>query len=396
MASLDQNPDGKKLRLAVITTSRADFGIYQPILQQLRKSGSLSFGLIVTGMHMSPAFGLTVDEVRRSGFEIWAAESSLLDGDDALSISTSSGQTTAVVARALASCRPDWVMVLGDRFEMMGATLAAYIFGASIIHLHGGEETTGSYDNGFRNAISKLSHLHFVATPGAARRLMQMGEAPDRVICSGAPAIDAMVRNPMPSREEFIGRVGLKNEPYLLVTFHAETLASYKIETGIESLWQALSETGFQVLITAANADTNGRKINEILSARSRVSERFVFVGSLGHEFYAAAMKYAVAMIGNSSSGIIEAAHFKLPVVNIGDRQKGRERSGNVIDCAWDIISVRSAIQVALSENFRMSISELVNVYGVGNAAPRIVAEIEKVKRPRDLLTKPFHLIGEC
>jgi UDP-hydrolysing UDP-N-acetyl-D-glucosamine 2-epimerase len=386
----------ERLRLAVITTSRADFGIYQPVLEQLSESRKLLFGLIVSGTHLAPEFGLTVEEIRASLFPIWAEAPCLQPTDEAEGVARSCGLAVKAIARALAECKPDMVMVLGDRYEMMGAALAAHIMTIPIAHVHGGEETVGSYDNGFRHAISKLSQLHFPATRLAERRLVQMGEAPERVVCCGAPALDSFAHEPAASREELLDHTGLKDAPFLLVAYHPETLALDKLDAAVDDLWLALQETGLQLLVTAANADTLGRKLNRILEESCVATDKAVFVRSLGHRLWAAAMRHAETMVGNSSSGIIEAAHFGLPVVNVGGRQQGRERSGNVIDCAADLAGIRAALQRARSRAFRESLVGLKNVYGAGQAAPCIRRALEAIGSPRDLLQKPFHMIEAC
>ena len=384
-----------RIRIAVVTTSRADFGIYQPVLRELTASSKLSVGLVVSGMHLSAQFGMTVNEVRESGYQIWAEVPCLSEGDQAEGIAASCGAALQAVANALSRSKPDMVLVLGDRYEMIAAALAASIMNIPLVHIHGGEETTGAYDNAFRHAISKLSHLHFPATPLAARRLLQMGEAADRVTCCGAPAIDALKAVEVVPRPDFLRATGLRDAPFLLVTYHPETLALDAVEDAFDNLWRALDASGSQFLVTAANADTKGRKINAMIAKRSRGHGRAVFVQSLGHRLYATGMRYAEAMIGNSSSGIIEAAHFSLPVVNIGDRQKGRERSSNVIDCAADLESIDAALRRARSMEFRASLAGLKNVYGDGAAAKCIRQMLERVHVPRDLLVKPFHLTGQ-
>jgi UDP-hydrolysing UDP-N-acetyl-D-glucosamine 2-epimerase len=384
------------LRLAVLTTSRADFGIYRPVLQEVAESAELSVGLIVSGSHLAPEFGFTVEEVRASHFPIWAEAPCLEPGDEAEGIARSCGLAVQAIAHALVESMPDMVMVLGDRYEMMGAALAAHIMTIPIAHIHGGEETLGSYDNGFRHAISKLSQLHFPATQLAARRLVQMGEAPERVVCCGAPALDSLVHVPAASRQELLDHTGLKDAPFLLVAYHPETLALDKLDAAVRDLLLALQETGLQLLVTAANADTLGRKLNRILEESCATSDKAVFVRSLGHRLWAAAMRHAEAMVGNSSSGIIEAAHFGLPVVNVGGRQQGRERSGNVIDCAADLACIRTALVRARSREFRASLVGLKNVYGAGQAAPCIRRALEAIGSPRDLLKKPFHMIEAC
>jgi UDP-hydrolysing UDP-N-acetyl-D-glucosamine 2-epimerase len=384
-----------RLRIAVVTTSRADFGIYRPVVAQLARSSALSAGLVVSGSHLSSDFGMTVNEVRESGFEVWAEAPCTAEGDAPQDIARSCGLAVERVGKALSEVAPDFVLVLGDRYEMIAAALAASIVNIPLAHIHGGEETTGAYDNAFRHAISKLSHVHFPATPMAAQRLLQMGEPPDRVICCGAPALDALRALELADRQELIHRTGLQDAPFLLVTYHPETLALDAVERSFDNVWRALEASGLQFLITASNADTKGRRINAMIVERSRSNDRASFVQSLGHRLYASAMCYAEAMVGNSSSGIIEAAYFNLPVVNIGNRQGGRERSVNVIDCTADFDSIGAALTQARSKAFRASLVGMKNVYGEGQAGVCIRRTLEEIGAARNLLVKTFRMLPQ-
>lgn len=386
--------NGEFMRLAVVTTSRADFGIYRPVLKQLAASERISAGLVVSGMHLANDFGMTINEVRRSGFDIWAEAAFPIATDNPEDIALSCGQAVEAIGRALSACTPDMVMVLGDRYEMMAGALAASLLTLPIAHIHGGDETTGAFDNALRHAITKLSHLHFTATPLSEQRVLQMGESREHVFCCGAPSIDNLVKAELLGRNDFLRRLGMSDAPYLLATFHSETLSLDHTFSTFDNMWEALVSTGLQFLITATNADTYGLKLNRLIAERSTKERQAVYVDSLGTDIYPSAMRYARAMVGNSSSGIIEAAYFRLPVVNIGGRQGGRERASNVIDTSGDLAGIKDALATALSERFVESLRDIVNPYGHGTAGIAIRKALEEIRSPKALLVKKFVLMG--
>ena len=387
-------PQNTKWRVAVLTTSRADFSIYQPALRALEAHPDINPMLIVTGMHMSKDFGYTFTEVQKSGWPIAASFECLSEGDTAKDIGISMGQATQGMAKALAEVKPDMLIVLGDRFEMAAAALAAVPRGLPICHLHGGEETEGAMDNVLRHMLTKLSHLHCCATELAASRIRQMGEAPDRVIVSGAPAIDNIAAVPRMSRAELANKFDLPEAgDFALITYHPVTLDLTATDTEIEALFAVIKETGIQCVFTAANADTAGRALNAKIEKFVATTEGQMLIGHMGAKGYYSAMEHAAMMIGNSSSGILEAASFGLPVINIGDRQKGREISPNVIQAAGTVEALQSAITQAQSVDFKAQCAAKKNVYGSGHAADKIVnavaAFLEKGTGPR----KAFHQV---
>jgi UDP-hydrolysing UDP-N-acetyl-D-glucosamine 2-epimerase len=295
-------------------------------------------------------------------------------------------------ARAYAELKPDCLLVLGDRFEMFSAVAAAVPFRIPVAHLHGGELTEGAIDNQFRHAISKLSHLHFVATKRSRGRLLQMGEQPQRVIISGAPGLDNVSTVPRVTRPQLMERVGLPaEEPFLLVTFHPETLGTQPVVQDLGEVLAALQECGLAVVFTYPNVDTGRGKIVSMLKAATRTNPRFRLVDNLGTSLYFSAMEYAAAMVGNSSSGIIEAASFKLPVVNVGGRQAGRERGSNVVDVPCTRRAIRAGISQVLSPEFQLKLKRCRNLYGTGKAACKIVEVLESVSLNAALLQKRFY-----
>jgi len=380
--------------IVVLTTSRADFSIYQPVLRVLDAHCNINVSLLVTGMHMSEDFGYTYAEVEKSGWTIAASFECLAEGDTAKDIGQSMGQATQGAAKALANINADLLIVLGDRFEMAAAALAAIPRSLPICHLHGGEETEGAMDNVLRHMLTKLSHLHCCATELAASRIRQMGEVPDRIIVSGAPALDNIAAVPRLSRAELVTQFGLPaNGDFALITYHPVTLDLAATDAEIEALFGVIKETGISCVFTAANADTAGRALNAKIEKFVSETKGQMLIGHMGAKGYYSAMEEAAMMIGNSSSGILEAASFGLPVVNIGDRQKGREISPNVIQARGTMQGLKDAIIKAQSKDFKTLCARRENVYGDGKAADKILGAVvdflESGRGPR----KAFHKV---
>lgn len=381
--------------IGVVTSSRADYGIYRPLLQAIIADPELDLALYVTGMHLAPEHGLTVTAIEADGFAIAERIEGLLADDSDAGIAQSMGLTTLGFARAFARSRPDLLLVLGDRFEMHAAALAALPFNLPMAHIHGGELTAGAIDDALRHSLTKLSHLHFVATEAYAARVRQLGEEPWRVVVSGAPGLDALAGFVPLAASELERRIGLPLAPApLLVTFHPVTLAPGQGEEQVNELLAALDQSGLPVVFTAPNADAGGRRIAGMLAeyVASRANTRLVT--SLGSAGYFSLMARAAAMVGNSSSGLIEAPSFALPVVNIGDRQEGRVRAANVLDVGYDRQAIAAAIARATSPGFRQSLTGLANPYGGGRASERILEVLKTVAIDAGLLKKRFCDLG--
>ena len=373
MAAAEKSP----WNVAVLTTSRADFSIYQSVLRGIEAHPDLSPSLIATGMHMSEAFGYTFAEVEKSGWPIAASFDCLAEGDSTKDIGLGMGHATLGMAEALDRIDADILVVLGDRFEMAAAALAAVPRGLPICHLHGGEETEGAMDNVLRHLLTKISHLHCCATELAASRIRQMGEPADRVIVSGAPALDNIAAVPRLSRAELSEQFGLpKSGDFALITYHPVTLDLEATDKEISALFETIKHTGIHCVFTAANADTAGRALNAKIEKFVADMDGQMLIGHMGAKGYYSAMEHAAMMIGNSSSGILEAASFGLPVVNIGDRQKGREISPNLIQTDGTVESLKAALEKAQDPAFRALCENRLNVYGDGDAANKIAASI--------------------
>lgn len=377
--------------IGVVTSSRADYGIYRPLLQAIAADPELDLTLYVTGMHLAPEHGLTVTAIEADGFAIAARVEGLLADDSACGIAQSMGLTTLGFARAFARSRPDLLLVLGDRFEMHAAALAALPFNLPMAHIHGGELTAGAIDDALRHSLTKLSHLHFVATEVYAARVRQLGEEPWRVVVSGAPGLDALAGFVPLAPVELELRIGLPLDPApLLVTFHPLTLWPGQVEEQVGELLAALDQSGLPVVFTAPNADSGGRRIAAMLANYVATRANTRLVTSLGSAGYFSLMGRAAAMVGNSSSGLIEAPSFALPVVNIGDRQEGRVRGVNVLDVGHGREEIAAAIARAIAPAFRQSLIGRPNPYGDGQACGRILELLKSVALDARLLKKRF------
>lgn len=378
--------------IAVVTVGRSDFGIYLPVLNALQAEPALRTHLIVSGGHLSPAYGMTVEEIVRHGFAVGDRVETLLAGDTPEAVARSIGLGVLSFPPVYQRVRPDLLLVLGDRYDMFAAAVAAVPMRIPIAHLHGGEVTVGAFDEAFRHSMTKCSHLHFASTAEHARRLVQMGEEPWRVTVSGAPALDHLKQIPILSDGELEARVGMRLESApLLVTFHPTTLVPDQCDFQIDELLTALADRPEPIVATKPNADPGGLRIIEKLRTFAQSRPHVAVVDSLGVQAYFSLMRRAAAMVGNSSSGIIEAASFGLPVVNIGLRQAGRPRSANVIDVGHSREEIAAGLRRAASPTFRSSLNGLVNIYGTGDAARRIVDRLKSVALDERLLLKRFH-----
>jgi UDP-hydrolysing UDP-N-acetyl-D-glucosamine 2-epimerase len=378
--------------VGIVTTSRSDYGFYLPVLRRIQAEPALALQLLVTGMHLSPRFGMTVKVIEADGFEIAERVRMLSNSDDPSAIAKSMARGTSGFAQLFARSRPDILVVLGDRFEMHAAALAALPFRIPVAHIHGGELTEGALDDALRHSMTKLSHLHFAATQEYGRRLVQMGEEPWRVTVSGAPSLDNLASVKRLTAAELESRFGLRITPdTLLVTFHPATLEYEDAGRQAGELLAALRSSGRPVVFTMPNADTGGRVIREHIKRFIREEPSAQAVESLGTEGYFSALALCAAMVGNSSSGLLEAPSFGLPVVNVGIRQSGRTRGENVVDVGTGREEIAKGIRRATDPAFRKSLQGLANPYGDGKASHRIVAKLAEVPLSGRLLRKRFH-----
>lgn len=378
-------------KIGVITGSRAEYGLLRWVMQGIKEDSGLTLQVIATGMHLSPEFGLTYREIEQDGFRIDRKVESLLSSDTAPGITKSIGIGMIGFADALDELQPDLLVMLGDRFELLPAATAALVARIPIAHIHGGETTEGSFDEAIRHSITKMSHLHFVAAEEYRRRVIQLGEAPERVFMVGGVGIDNIHRLPLLGRtalEEAIGfTFGSKN---LLVTFHPVTLEHATAAGQMQELLKALAELpDANIIFTSPNADTDGRALIPMIQNFVAQHRNSVVFKSLGQLRYLSCLQYVDAVIGNSSSGLLEAPTFKKGTINIGSRQAGRLKACSVIDCEPDRAAITAALKKLYSAEFQRSLADVQNPYGEGGASTKIVEQLGRVSL-EGLIKKTF------
>lgn len=375
------------LKLCVVTGSRAEYGLLLPLMKEIKSNASWRLQVIATGMHLSPEFGLTFRQIEEDGFNIDEKVEMLLSGDTNKSIISSTGLGMIGMASAFERLQPDWIILLGDRFETFAAASAAHLAKIPVMHLHGGEITEGSTDDAMRHAITKMSYLHFTSTPGYRKRVIQLGEHPARVFHVGAIGLDNLKSLKLLSKNELEKALSFDGiNLAVLVTFHPATLDAGSPEKQMQSLLQALDEfPEIKIIFTMPNADANGRVIIKLIEDYVQQNRRrSIAFTSLGQLKYLSLLKYVKAVAGNSSSGIIEAPAFGIPTVNVGSRQDGRIKPGSVIDAAPNKAAVVKALRKAFSPEFAAHCKKVKNPYGNGTATAQISKVIKKTGKITD------------
>lgn len=380
-------------KICVVTGSRAEYGLLYWLMKEIQVDADLELQLVVTGMHLSPEFGLTWKQIEQDGFTIQRKVEMLLSSDTPTGIAKSIGLGVIGFADALDALQPDVLLVLGDRFEIFAACQAAMAHRIPIAHIHGGEITEGAVDDAIRHAISKMAHLHFTATEPYRRRVIQLGEQPRHVFNVGAPGLDNIAGLQLLDKAQLEQAIGFKlGKRNLLVTFHPVTLENATASTQFEQLLQALDRfDDCHIIFTLPNADTDGRAIIGMIEQyRQRYPERVASFVSLGTLRYLSALQFMAAVVGNSSSGIIEAPAFNIGTINIGDRQKGRLCGDSVIHCEPEADAIEWALNRLFSEQFQASLQNVENPYGDCGASAKIKAVLKT--QPLDgLLKKSFY-----
>jgi len=362
------------------------------VIDGIANSNSLELQLCVTGMHLSPDFGLTYLEIEKDGYQIDSKVEMLVSADTPSGITKSMGLGLIGFADELERLKPDLLILLGDRYEIMTAAMAATLARIPIAHLHGGELTQGAFDEAIRHSLTKMSHIHFVAVEEYRDRVIQLGESPGKVHCVGGLGIDNINRIKLLAREELEDAIGLKlGSKNLLVTFHPVTLDEDSAWVQMQELLEALRSLGdTRLIFTMPNADTGNKKIAALIKEFVADHAGAVAFPSLGQLRYLSCMQHVDAVVGNSSSGLLEAPSFKKATINIGDRQKGRVQAESVIDCAADKDSIRSAIEEIYSPFFQKKLAKVKNPYDKGGASDLIVTTIEQIDLS-DIIKKQFH-----
>lgn len=369
-------------KVAVFTGTRAEYGLLYWLLKDLDTDIECDLQVIVSGSHLSPEFGNTVDVIKKDGFEVQGSVEMLLSSDSSVGVVKGMGVGLIGYADTLARLQPDMIVILGDRFEAFAAAQAAMLMRIPVVHLHGGEITEGAYDDAIRHAITKLSYLHCTSTEDYRRRVIQLGESPERVYNVGAIGLDHLKRSRLMSLNELALSLNFAlASPYFLVTYHPVTLANENPEESFNNLKNGLNEfPNHQVIITYPNADDGGRKIIPLIEEYAAENPgRVLAIKSLGQVRYLSAVKYAESVIGNSSSGIIEVPSFCVPTVDIGERQKGRLAAESVIHCETDKNSIVSAIKKAEILKSRSDYSVFNNPYGDGDTSSKVLELVKSV-----------------
>ncbi|MCU8006134.1 UDP-N-acetylglucosamine 2-epimerase [Shewanella sp. SM87] len=363
-------------KIAVFTGTRADYGLLYWLLKDIQENATLTLQLIVSGSHLSPEFGNTFEQIERDGFSIDEKVEILLSSNSAVGTAKSVGLGIIGYAEALDRLKPDVLVILGDRSEALAIAQTAAILKIPLLHIHGGEITEGAYDDAFRHAITKLSHIHCTATETYKQRVIQMGEMPNRVYNVGAIGLDHMYRSTLMTTEQLSSDLNFDlNHPYFLATYHPVTLANEPAIETFNALRTSLEQfPQHNVIVTYPNADNGSREIISLIQDYAQQSKgKVLAMASLGQVRYLSCVKYATAVIGNSSSGIIEVPSFNVPTVNIGARQQGRLAAQSVIHCQPDSLSITTAINKAILLLPQLQLTPVTNPYGQGKASQFIV-----------------------
>ena len=362
-------------KICVVTGTRAEYGLFYPILKKIQESKNLQLQLIATTAHLSSEFGLTYKQIEEEFF-LDDKIDNLFSLETKSSVAKSTGLATMLLADSFEKLNPDIVLLLGDRFETHAAATTALLMSIPIAHIHGGEITEGAIDEQIRHSITKMSYLHFCSTETYCQRVIQMGEDPLRVFNTGAPGIDNILNFKLLSKTKLEKQIDWKfSDKTALFTYHPETLLNNDLVSDLNEILRVLEESSLSVLFTYSNADTGGKIINKNLEIFCKKNpKRFKLFKNLGNLKYLSAMSHVNLLIGNSSSGIIESASFGKPTINIGNRQAGRMKGNNVIDSS--IKDLNKSIKLALSLNFKKQCRDIKNIYGIGEASIKIVKEL--------------------
>ena len=369
-----------KKKICVVTGTRAEYGILKPLLRKVKEDNELELQLVVTGMHLSPEFGLTYKQIEEDNFRISEKVEILLSSDTPIGISKSMGLAMISFSEVFDRLKPDLLVLLGDRYEMLSGASSAMVARIPIAHIHGGETTEGAIDEAIRHSVTKMSYLHFTSTEEYRKRVIQLGENPNRVFNVGAMGVEEILNTNLLSKEELEKELDFKiDSKTALVTFHPVTLEENTSEEQFQNILDALDNfKDLKVIFTKANSDTDGRIINKMIDEYviKNKGKAKAFT-SLGQLKYYSTIKYTDFVLGNSSSGILEVPTFKKPTINIGDRQKGRIQAFSIINSKPNLKEIVNSIDKALSEDFNVIIQNIVNPYGNGDTSRKIMKHIK-------------------
>lgn len=384
-------------KICIVTGARAEYGLLYWLMKEIGADADLHLQVVVTGMHLSPEFGLTYQQIEADGFAIDAKVEMLLSSDTPVGIAKSMGLGVIGFADALDRLKPDILVLLGDRFEILAAAQVAMASRIPIAHIHGGETTEGLIDEAIRHAVSKMSHLHFTAAEPYRKRVIQLGESPDRVFNTGAIGLDNLIGLSLLNRSELETELDFKlsSAPLILCTYHPVTLNEDDAGCALRELFNALDRLpDAKVVFTKGNADAGGRVINQMIDDyAAKNSGRVAAFTSLGQVRYLSLLREVDLVLGNSSSGIIEAPMVRIPTVNIGDRQRGRLKAPSIIDCKESADAIAVAIEKALSPDFQKIVAEGKTFYGEGGGS-KLIKHVLKTTSLEGILLKRFHDLG--
>ena len=385
-------------KICIITGSRAEYGLLRWVMQGILDDPELDLLIVATGMHLSPEFGLTYKVIESDGFIINRKVEMLTSSDSSIGIAKSIGLGMIGFADTLNELKPDLIVVLGDRFEIFSAVSAALVAKIPVAHLHGGEATEGLIDEGIRHSITKMSHLHFVAAEAYRQRVIQLGENPDNVFLVGGLGVDSIKRLKLLNREEIEASLDFKfSQKNLLITFHPVTLEKSSAENQMGQLLAALADLkDTKLIFTLPNADTDGRVLIKMVQDFVELHNNAKAYTSLGQLSYLSCLSQVDAVVGNSSSGLLEAPSFKKGTINIGDRQRGRLQAESVINCEPMRVSIKSAFEKLYSREFQDQLRAVVNPYGDGGASDKIISLIKTVSIDEIIKKRFFDLTPKC
>jgi GDP/UDP-N,N'-diacetylbacillosamine 2-epimerase (hydrolysing) len=378
--------------ILVVTGSRADYGLLKRLMKLINSDPEMKLQIIVTGSHLSPKHGLTYKEIEEDGFQIGFKVDIIENIIDVQSTARAMSKAQNEITKILSEIKPDLMVVLGDRYEILSAVISALLSGVPVAHMHGGEVTTGAFDDAIRNAITKMSHLHFTATEISKNRVIQMGEIPSNTFNFGGLGVDALHSFNFLSQEEVEKNLEKKfGEKNLLVTYHPETISKKSVSEQIQILLDALSlKKDINLIFTGVNTDPGSDEISRAINQFVQSNSNAKYYPSLGQSLYLSTLLYCEGVVGNSSSGILEVPTFKKATINIGNRQLGREMAESVINCELESSLIAKSIDKIYSTDFKVILSKVSNPYGRDGASSRIFEEIKKFDF-RNLVMKSFH-----
>lgn len=385
-----------KKKVCIVTGTRAEYGILRPLIEKLDKESSIELQIIATGMHLSPEFGLTYKNIEQDGYNITEKIEILLSSDSSVGVSKSMGLALISFAECYQRIKPDLLIMLGDRYETFSAMAAATVAKIPVAHIHGGEITEGAFDDSFRHSMTKMAYIHFTSAEDYRKRVIQLGENPERVFNVGAMGVENVLKLKLSNREELQKKLEIELKAgYFTVIFHPVTLENNSAETQVNELMKALEQFSDKTIVfIKGNSDTNGRIINSAIDVYCGKYKNTYGFASLHIEDYMSLLKNSSCIIGNSSSGIIEAPSFKIPTVNIGDRQKGRIKAKTVIDCEPYAEEIISAIKIGMDNKFRNNLEKIENPYENGDTSEKVLNIIKEILFEKEInLKKKFYNI---